>query len=169
MLRVPSYVLLTLLLTDGGHVTPEPAPGVTSTSSTVNRADGGTVSTSSIVSGLDGGTTASSMLNAEGEVRWPDEVRPLATLDGPAVVAAHAALQRVLTRFPKRYATACTYSAKAMEVLVGQEGDVYFVQIKRRPDKCGWAAPGFNIEFDWFELYAVSSDGRILARYPYHP
>lgn len=105
---------------------------------------------------------------AEG-IRWPEEVRPLATLDGPAVLAAHAVLQRVLSRLPKEYAGTCAYSAKAMEVIVGQEGGLYFVEVNRRVDKCGWAAPGTSFDVDWFELYAVSPEGQILARYPYAP
>jgi hypothetical protein len=75
----------------------------------------------------------------------------------------------MLARFPKEDAKHCAYSAKSMEVVVAQEGDLYFVQVNRRLDKCGFAAPGFKLEFDWFEFYAVSSDGQILARYPYHP
>ncbi|ATB30117.1 hypothetical protein [Melittangium boletus] len=116
----------------------------------------------------DAGVAAAPAIVAEG-IRWPDDVRPLATLDGPAVLAAHAALQRVLTRVPKAYAGTCAYSAKAMEVIVGQEEGLYFVRINRRVDKCGRMAPGAVTALDWFELYAVSPDGRILARYPYFP
>ncbi|KFE67232.1 hypothetical protein DB31_8585 [Hyalangium minutum] len=37
-------------------------------------------------------------------------------------------------------------------------------------DKCGWKVPpGFSTEMDWFELYAVSPEGKVLARYPYSP
>jgi len=101
-------------------------------------------------------------------IRWPKDLRPLATLDGPAVLAAHAALQQVLSRSPKEYAGTCEYSAKGMEVVVGEEGGLYFVRINRRADKCGWNK-GANLGFDWLELYAVSPDGRVLARYPYMP
>jgi hypothetical protein len=90
-------------------------------------------------------------------------------LDGPAVLAAHAAMERVLARFPKEYAGTCAYSAKALEVIVGEEGGLYFVRINPRPDKCGRFAPGVNLSLDWFELYAVSPEGKVLARYPYHP
>ncbi len=117
---------------------------------------------------MDGGTTARPRIVAEG-IEWPDDVRPLATLDGPAVLAAHAALQHLLARFPKESAGDCSYSVKALEVTVGQEGGLYFVEINRRVDKCGWAVPGFNPSLHWFELYAVSPDGKVLARYPYHP
>ncbi|HSP80273.1 MAG TPA: hypothetical protein VLQ93_17200 [Myxococcaceae bacterium] len=117
---------------------------------------------------MDGGAVTRQPVIAEG-IRWPDELRPLATLDGPAVLAAHAALQRLLASFPKEYAEDCSHSAKAMEVLVGQEGGLYFVEIRQRVEKCGGFAPGFNLTLDWFELYAVSPDGKVLARYPYHP
>ncbi|MCP3141477.1 hypothetical protein [Pyxidicoccus xibeiensis] len=103
-------------------------------------------------------------------IRWPENLRPLATLDGPAVIAAHAALQHLLARFPKEYAGKCGYSPKGLDVIVGQEGDLYFVRIDQRMDRCGWVAPpGFSTETDWFELYAVSPDGRVLARAPYSP
>jgi hypothetical protein len=56
-----------------------------------------------------------------------------------------------------------------MEVIIGQQGGVYFVRINRRLDKCERASPGSSVGFDWFELYAVSPDGQVLERYPYHP
>ncbi|WP_224248916.1 hypothetical protein [Hyalangium gracile] len=105
-----------------------------------------------------------------GGIRWPTEVRTLATLDGPAVLAAHAAMQQVLTRLAKNYSGECETSAKAMEVIVGEGDGMYIVRINQRVDKCGWVAPpGFSTETDWFELYAVSPEGKVLARYPYHP
>jgi hypothetical protein len=102
-------------------------------------------------------------------IEWPHELHPLATLDGPAVLAAHAALQQLLAHFPKEYAKACSHSAKAMELLVGEYKGLYFVQINQRVEKCGNFAPGFTLTPDWFELYAVSPDGKVLARYPYSP
>ncbi|RYZ36308.1 MAG: hypothetical protein EOO71_32290 [Myxococcaceae bacterium] len=90
-------------------------------------------------------------------------------MDGPAILAAHAALQKLLASFPKEAASDCSYSAKAMEVSVAQHQGLYFVEINRRLEKCGWAAPGFNPSPHWFELYAVSPEGKVLARYPYHP
>jgi hypothetical protein len=112
------------------------------------------------VAGLEGGP--------EG-IAWPEQLRPLATLEGPALLAAHAALQRLLESFPKEYERDCAYSARAMEVSVGQEGGLYFVEIHRRLERCGWAAPGFEPSLHWFELYAVSPEGKVLARYPYTP
>jgi hypothetical protein len=144
---------------DGGTIVSRPS---------ISEVNGGAAVSQPSTVGMDGGIVTRQPIIAEG-IRWPDEVRPLATLDGPAVLAAHAVLQRVLSRFPKEYAGTCSYSAKALEVLVGEEGGLYFVEIRQRLDKCGLFAPGFNATFDWFELYAVSPDGKVLARYPYFP
>jgi len=141
------FLLLTSLLLGGGA--PGVDGGVSSAPSSSLRTDGGTV----VADGID----------------WPDDVRPLAILDGPAVLAAHAALQQLLSRLPKEPAGSCSHSAKAMEVVVGQEAGLYFVRINQRVEKCGGFAPGFNLTLDWFELYAVSPEGKVLARYPYQP
>ncbi|MCE9666811.1 hypothetical protein LY474_03200 [Myxococcus stipitatus] len=105
----------------------------------------------------------------DGGIDWPEDLRPLATLEGSALLAAHAALQALLESFPKEYASDCSYSAKAMDVAVGQSSGLYFVEITRRLERCGWASPGFNPSPHWFELYAVTPEGKVLARYPYHP
>ncbi len=170
MMRPHRFILLLSLLVDGGAVvvpqlsiagadggTAAPLPGALET-------DGGVVATPE----ADGGTAARPPIVAEG-IQWPDELRPLATLDGPAVLAAHAALQHLLASFPKEYAKTCSHSAKAMEVVVGEQGGLYFVQINQRVEKCGRFAPGFILTPDWFELYAVTPDGKVLARYPYSP
>jgi hypothetical protein len=171
MLKPFHFFLFVSLLVDGGTVDSQPYPskadaGTLTPHTSIGRTDGGVDPPP--LQTRDGGRAATSPEVAEG-IHWPIEVRPLATLDGPAVLAAHAALQQVLARFPKEYTGTCSYSAKALEVIVGQEGELYFVRINRRVDKCGRMAPGVNAAFDWFELYAVSSDGRVLARYPYHP
>jgi hypothetical protein len=102
-------------------------------------------------------------------IRWPEDLRPLAVLDGPGVIAANAALQHLLVRLSKEYGATCPASAKAMEVFVGQEGGLYFVRIDQHVEKCGQAAPSFVTETDWFELYAVSPEGKVLARHPNAP
>jgi hypothetical protein len=106
-----------------------------------------------------------------GGFRWPEEVRTLTTLDGPAVLAAHAALQHLLSRLAKeKVEGSCAYSAKAMEVIVGEGEGMYIVLINQRMEKCGWVVPpGFSTDTDWFEQYAVSPEGKILARYPPAP
>jgi hypothetical protein len=102
---------------------------------------------------------------------WPKEVRTLTTLDAPAIVAAHAALQSLLARFEKEGVNgSCGYSAKGLEVIVGEGGGMYIVLINQRMDKCGWVVPpGFTTETDWFEQYAVSPEGKVLARFSYNP
>lgn len=159
MLKPYCFLLLVSSLADGGaEVPPSNSPG----------GDAGVVVSPPVPSGADAGPPRNPASDA-GHVHWPENLRPLAILDGPAVLAAHAVLQQVLSRFPKEYVGSCSYSAKAMEVIVGEEGGVYFVRVNRREDKCGWVAPGVNTDLDWFEMYAVSPEGRILERYPYFP
>lgn len=156
----PHYLLFLMsLLQDGGVAAPAIEPSRALLLNPAFPASGGDCAT-------DGGS-AQAPLIAEG-IQWPEDLRPLATLEGPAVLAAHAALQRVLSTYPKEYAQSCAFSAKGLEVIVGEERGIYFVRINPRPDKCGWA-PGTVLGFDVFELYAVSPEGQILARHPSLP
>lgn len=175
MLKPHYFALLVSLLVDGGTTAPAPSDGADGgivlpqpNTPDAPRPDGGTVVSQPPRPETDGGTDASQPVITDG-IRWPNDLRPLAILDGPAILAAHAALQRTLARFPKEYAGACSYSAKALEVVVGQEEGLYFVRVNRRIDRCGRMTPGAKASLDWFELYAVSPEGRVLARYPYHP
>ncbi len=80
-------------------------------------------------------------------------------------------MQHLLARIAKEekeYAGSCAYSPKAMDVIVGEGGGMYIVRINRRVDRCGSVDASFNAAIDWLELYAVSPDGRVLARYPYN-
>lgn len=170
--------------TDAGITTPQPVPSEVDAGTTISppsgeetdagippvtsQEDAGTVVPRPPIQEQDAGSTSAQSISAGG-VHWPDDVRPLATLDGAAVLAAQAALQQVLARAPKEYAGTCSWSPKAMEVIVGQEGELYFVRINRRVDKCGHFAPSSHVSLDWFELYAVSPEGQVLARYPYSP
>ncbi|WP_434299021.1 hypothetical protein [Corallococcus exiguus] len=103
-------------------------------------------------------------------IPWPgDDLQPIATLDGPAIVAAHAALEEALKQFPKESKGQCAFSAQALEVIIGQEAGWYFARVNRRVDRCPGFGPGVTgLETDWFELYAISPDGDI-TRYPYQP
>ena len=177
MLNPPYFILLVTLVAgggrdlDGGTASRSSRPsdaGTTAPPSVHAKPDASTVALPLALTGLDAGAPVRA--SSAGElIAWPEGLQPMPVLDGPAVLAAHAVLQEVLARFPKEYAGACAYSAKAMEVIVGQEAGLYFVRVNRRVDRCGWAAPGSNLQLDWFELYVVSPDGRVLARYPYHP
>jgi hypothetical protein len=174
MLKPHYIILLVSLMSDGGTVAPVPRPAVL---------DAGTDAGLSVLPGLDAGVDAGPASSARadagthtlrpiiaGDVRWPDEVKTLTTLDGPAILAAHAALQALLARFAKEGVSGCGYSAKGLELTVGEGGGMYIVRIDQRMDKCGWKVPpGFSTEMDWFELYAVSPEGKVLARYPFAP
>ncbi|GMT98373.1 hypothetical protein KH5H1_24920 [Corallococcus caeni] len=105
---------------------------------------------------------------SDGGIPWPTDLRPLATLEGPAVLAANAALQRVLASLSKQDAGACESSARSLDVVVGLEKGIYFVRVDRRLDRCGWPV-GSQLEFDWFELYAVSPEGKVLGRRAFMP
>jgi hypothetical protein len=102
--------------------------------------------------------------------RWPDDMKTLATLDGRAVMAAHAAMQELMAlqvKEDRRFAGSCDYSAKAMDVTVFESRGMYVVQIDPRVDRCGWADPSFNKGLAP-EIFVVSPEGRVLA-HPYYP
>ncbi len=102
-------------------------------------------------------------------VPWPEEeLEPLGTLDGPAVLAAHAVLQEVMKRFPKGAAKTCAFSPRTLELVIAYQSGWHFVRVNRRVDKCPEFGPGVMLEYDWFELYAVSPEGRV-ERYPAMP
>lgn len=156
---------------DGGTAEPPPPP---------SHLDAGTSTTLSGSPPLDAGSGSDAGAEDAGcvikpgktvkSICWPKELKPLAVLDGSAIVAANAALQKILARYPKERANSCEISPRAFDVVVAQEGGWYFVRIVQRMDRCGWEVPpGFAFENDWFELYAVSPDGRVLERYPYSP
>ncbi|WP_240486830.1 hypothetical protein [Hyalangium minutum] len=168
----PHYILLLVsLLSDGGTEVPRPpqtgADGGIATEQ--GRDAGGIGGGASSGTVLDGGIRARRPVIAGG-IRWPEDVKVLTTLDAPAIVAAHAALQHLLARFAKEGESGCGYSPKGLELIVGEGDGLYLVRIEQRMDKCGWKVPpGFSTEMDWFELYAVSPEGKVLARYPYSP
>ncbi|WP_244221621.1 hypothetical protein [Corallococcus exercitus] len=146
MLKPHHVLLLVSLVADGGSAPSRPDAGTSA------KPDGGVVAGAPDAAGIP----------------WPTDLRPLATLDGPAVLAANAALQRVLASFPKQDAGACESSARSLDVVVGLEGGIYFVRVDRRLDRCGWPM-GSQMEFDWFELYAVSPEGKVLGRRAFMP
>ena len=154
MLSPHHLILLVSLLADGGAL-PLPAGDA--------GTDAGTPSPRSLPAAVhtDAGTATA--------IPWPEtELEPLGTLDGPAVLAAHAALQEVMKRFPKTSTKSCAFSPRALEFVVGYQSGWYFVRVNRRVEKCPEFGPGVTLEYDWFELYAVSPGGRV-ERYPYMP
>ena len=154
-------LLLATLLADGGTGAVRPSTA---------SVDAGTVALPPTPSPKrpDAGTVAPKP-GTSSDIPWPkEELAPLATLDGPAILAAHAALQQVMKRFPKEYTKDCAFSPKALELFIAYQAGWYFIRVEHRVDQCPGFGPGFSAEFDWFELYAYSPEGR-LERYPHHP
>lgn len=157
MLKAPRFMLIASLLVETGLLgTP-----------LCNRRPDASPAASQAATGLPDAGAPSTQ---EAPIPWPkQDLPPLATLEGPAIQAAQAVLQEVLKRFPKESEGQCAFSAKALEVVIGQEAGWYFVRINRRVDRCPGFGPGVTgLETDWFELFAVSPSGAI-QRYPYHP
>lgn len=151
MLILNPLLLLVSLMADGGGPPSTPDAGSTDAGST------------------DAGVARPQPTTPPSPIQWPEEIRPLATLDGPAVLAANTALQEAMKRFPKQHTQQCAFSPRSLELRIGFEAGIYFVQVERRVDKCPGFGPGVTLEFDWFEVYAISPDGRFLERAPYHP
>ncbi len=168
MLRPHHFFLLVSLLADGGTVTPPPVPvgmdgGTVTPPPAPAGLDAGTGTAAASPSGRDAGTAPRTLPMVDG--RLPDDLKTLVTLDGRAVMAAHAAIQEWTAGMIKedpRYAGTCEISPKAMDVSILQSRGVYVVQIRRRLDQCGWADPSFNSGFAP-SIYVVSPEGRILA------
>ncbi len=176
MLRPQHFILLASLLMDGGTVAPQsvpPAPdaGAVETPANSPRPHVGTTGAPASPPKPDAGTPARKPVIIDG-FRWPEdeELRLLTLLDGRAIVAAHAALQEQRARFAKedkRYVGSCEAAPKAMDLTIFEGQGLYVVRIDRRLDRCNWAHPSFNKLFP-SEFYAVSPEGRVLARYPYN-
>lgn len=174
MLRPHHFILLVSLLADGGTTTSpsghsEPDAGTAAAPAPLTAPDAGATGAPASPPAPDAGTVARKPVIIDG-FRWPedDELRLLTLLDGRAIVAAHAAIQAQMALFAKedkRYIGHCNASPKAMDVVIFEGKDLYIVRINRRLDRCGWAHPSLNETFDP-ELYAVSPEGRVLARYP---
>ncbi|MBN1209094.1 MAG: hypothetical protein JXB05_29820 [Myxococcaceae bacterium] len=104
-------------------------------------------------------------------IRWPDEARLLTTLDGRAIVAAHAAVQDLLGRFAVkgiRFSGRCDALPRAMDVLIFEGEGMYIVRINPRVDRCEGADPSFNAGLG-SALYAIAPEGKVLARVPSTP
>lgn len=158
MLKAPHSMLVASLLLE---------TGLLGTPLCNRRPDPGPAASQAQEAPLDAGASATV---SETTIPWPkQDLTPLATLEGPAIQAAHAALEEALKRFPKESKSQCAFSARALEVVIGQEAGWYFARVNRRVDRCPGFGPGVTgLETDWFELYAISPDGDI-TRYPYQP
>ncbi|WP_227027525.1 hypothetical protein [Corallococcus soli] len=160
MLKAPHFMLMASLLMELGLL------GMPLCN---RRPDASPVDSPTPAAPADAGTPFAASA-PESPIPWPkQDLTPLATLEGPAIQAAHAALEEALKRFPKESTGQCAFSAKSLEAVIGQEAGWYFVRVNRRVDRCPGFGPGVTgLETDWFELFAVSPGGAI-ERYPYHP
>lgn len=103
-----------------------------------------------------------------GGVEWPgrrdaSDITNLGAVDGGAAVAASAAIREVVQRVgPESELFAqCPSPAAALDARVFKWRDVYYVTVDERFDRCNGPRSRFP---DWFESYAVSPAGQVLAR-----
>lgn len=101
---------------------------------------------------------------SDGGIRWPEEMLPLAILDGPAIAASNAAMQHLQARLKQKHGEACLAPVSAMQVLVGREAELYFVRIELHGGRCGAADAGAGT--DEVVLYAVSPEGEVQVIEP---
>lgn len=103
-----------------------------------------------------------------GGVEWPgrshvSEITNLGAVDGGAALAASAAIREVVQRVgpESELFSKCPSPAAALDARVFKWRNVYYVTVDERFDRCGEARSRFP---DWFESYAVSPAGVVLAR-----
>ncbi len=105
----------------------------------------------------------------KGEVAWPDEhsartvVEPMEA--GAALAAAGAIREVVRTNpFPNLFA-GCSSPEQGLDVSVfaGPTLGLYFVVVDQRFHRCG--GPSGRV-LDWWEVYAVTSQGEVVAKAP---
>jgi hypothetical protein len=111
---------------------------------------------------LDNGGTA-----APTEIRWPENLAPLMTLDGDAIVAASTALRHVLAQ--KVYPAGCEPTAESFQITVGYQEPLYYVRIEARAERCGQGGPGVEPLPGWFRVYALGPGGGMVAPNPSPP
>lgn len=102
-----------------------------------------------------------------GNIEWPGrrdaaDITSLGSVDGGAALAASAAIREVVQRIGPDNAlfARCPSPAAALDARVYKWRDVYYVNVDERFDRCGQARSLFP---DWFESYAVSPAGVVLA------
>lgn len=104
---------------------------------------------------------------APSEIRWPENLAPLAALDGAAIIAANTALRHVLAQ--KEYPAGCEPTAEAFQITVGYQEPLYYVRIEARAERCGQGGPGVEPSPGWFKVYALGPGGGMVAPNPSHP
>ncbi len=94
-------------------------------------------------------------------IRWPENLAPLAVLDGPAIVVANTAVRHVLAQ--KEYPAECEPSAESLKATVGYQEPLYYVRIDARPERCTRVVPGVEPQPGWFKVYAFVPNGGMIA------
>lgn len=92
---------------------------------------------------------------------------PDVVLSGEALVAANGALAYLRNKvIGKEAEKGCSYSPRGLDVAVwrAQEAGQWIVRIVQRRDRCGRPGDANFRDYDWWEVYRVSSDGVVLAR-----
>jgi hypothetical protein len=100
-------------------------------------------------------------------IRWPENLTPLAVLDGPAIVVANIAVRHVLAQ--KVYPAECEPSAESLKATVGYQEPLYYVRIDARAERCNRVVPGEEPQPGWFRVYAFLPNGGMLAPNLPHP
>lgn len=111
----------------------------------------------------------------EPEVEWPTPeelatLKPVASevngeLNGEAALAAAAAIRETARLWSRQgLFEGCPTPAAGLGATVYAWKGRYYVSITQRFDRCG--GKRFRM-LDWWELFAVSSEGRVMARQPY--
>ena len=115
-----------------------------------------------------GCTSTATAQKPGGGVEWPgrrdaSDITSLGAVDGGAALAASAAIQQVVQKIgpESELFSKCPSPAAALDARVFKWRDVYYVTVDERFDRCGEARSRFP---DWFESYAVSPAGQVLAR-----
>ena len=105
----------------------------------------------------------------KGEVTWPAEHSArtvVAPMEASAALAAAGALREVVRTnpFPNLFA-GCSSPEQGLDVSVfaGATPGLYFVVVDQRFDRCG--GPSGRV-LDWWEVYAVTSQGVVVAKAP---
>jgi hypothetical protein len=100
-------------------------------------------------------------------IRWPENLAPLAVLDGPAIVVANAAIRHVLAQ--KEYPEECEPSAESLKAAVGYQEPLYYVRVDARAERCTRVVPGVEPQPGWFRVYAFLPSGGMIAPNPPPP
>jgi hypothetical protein len=101
------------------------------------------------------------------EIRWPENLAPLAVLDGPALAVADIARRHVLAQ--RLYPAGCEPSAEALKATVGYQEPLYYVRIEANAERCNQEVPGVEPQPGWFKVYAFFPNWRMVAPNPPPP